>query len=523
MADDDLKDGALVVDNIATAFNNSSRRTLSYIPPLMQNGEVVVRPSMDVIRDSSRRWNTTAVGYFLGRRPYFRQLNSFVRSLWPGVRDVTATSNGFFFFQFKVTTAMEEVPVWIRLRHLPVELWTNEGLSIVASGIGRPLYRMLLLAHAPDWTSLVYALCWMLARNSLNMWSLWSEQRWRRSGIQGGRRKSVKERKPVAVGTVPPRPPVGVARTEEHKEHAAVDSCGDKEVTGASKGKEIVLFNTFDPYGMSGPEPERPSGSSQRTGYLSGIVIFGILETRVTLPNATRVQQNVLSRWKWFTDYTGPGNRIWVAWDDEYIDIDILDFDVNYGQLLVFCLAQGIDGEPWLVGGDFNAVVDMSEVCGHLGDIRRVMEEFRDCIAHTRLIALPQKSHLIVPKSAHDTRADLLQILGFEEGTLPLRYLGLPLISSRLTLLDCKPLLQKIDNRIAGWEGIQLSFAGRLQLIKSVLMTLEVYWGMAFILPKGILREVEKRLCSFLWKGTSNSGYPKMAWDLVCRPTDEGD
>ncbi|KAL0288032.1 UNVERIFIED_CONTAM: hypothetical protein Sradi_7110700 [Sesamum radiatum] len=33
-----------------------------------------------------------------------------------------------------------EVPMWIKHRHLPVELWTTEGLSTVASGIGRPLY-----------------------------------------------------------------------------------------------------------------------------------------------------------------------------------------------------------------------------------------------------------------------------------------------------------------------------------------------------------------------------------------------
>ncbi|KAK4384091.1 hypothetical protein Sango_3092400 [Sesamum angolense] len=33
-----------------------------------------------------------------------------------------------------------EVPVWIKLRHLPIELWTTEGLSTVASGIGRPFY-----------------------------------------------------------------------------------------------------------------------------------------------------------------------------------------------------------------------------------------------------------------------------------------------------------------------------------------------------------------------------------------------
>ncbi|KAL0313306.1 UNVERIFIED_CONTAM: hypothetical protein Sradi_5729900 [Sesamum radiatum] len=33
-----------------------------------------------------------------------------------------------------------QVPVWIKLRHLPVELWATEGLSTVASGIGKPLY-----------------------------------------------------------------------------------------------------------------------------------------------------------------------------------------------------------------------------------------------------------------------------------------------------------------------------------------------------------------------------------------------
>ncbi|KAL0420599.1 UNVERIFIED_CONTAM: hypothetical protein Slati_3082800, partial [Sesamum latifolium] len=77
-------------------------------------------------------------------------------------------------------------------------------------------------------------------------------------------------------------------------------------------------------------------------------------------------------------------------------------------------------------------------------------------------------------------------------------------------------------SRIKGWEGIQLSFAGRIQLIKLVLMSLNVYWAMAFILPKGVIREVEKCLRSFLWKGTSNVGYRKVAWHLVCRPIEEG-
>ncbi|KAL0373966.1 UNVERIFIED_CONTAM: hypothetical protein Sradi_3312300 [Sesamum radiatum] len=175
---------------IATAFHNSTGKTLSFVPPTTQNGEIVVRPTLDIIRNGSRRWSSTAVGYFLGRRPYFHHVKDYARSIWSRVREVTATSNGFFFFQFETTVAMEEVieggpwllngqpiilqkwepgmvlrklqhtqvPVWIKLRHLPVELWTNEGLSTVASGIGKPLYLDAITEHARDWTSLVYAL-----------------------------------------------------------------------------------------------------------------------------------------------------------------------------------------------------------------------------------------------------------------------------------------------------------------------------------------------------------------------------
>ncbi|KAK4382837.1 hypothetical protein Sango_2835200 [Sesamum angolense] len=133
----------------------------------------------------------------------------------------------------------------------------------------------------------------------------------------------------------------------------------------------------------------------------------------------------------------------------------------------------------------------------------------------------PQKSQLIISKAASGLRESLLVALGFQEGYLPVRYLGLLLISARLSIKDCQSLLQKIDSRIQGWEGVQLSFAGRVQLIKSVLASFEVYSAMAFILPKGIIKELIKHFRTFLWKGTSSSGYPKVAW-RCCRPIEEG-
>ncbi|KAK4384511.1 Retrovirus-related Pol polyprotein from type-2 retrotransposable element R2DM [Sesamum angolense] len=112
----------------------------------------------------------------------------------------------------------------------------------------------------------------------------------------------------------------------------------------------------------------------------------------------------------------------------------------------------------------------------------------------------PQKSQLIISKAASRLCDSLLATLGFQEGHLPVRYLDLPLISALLSVADCQPLLQKIDSRIKGWEGVQLSFAGRVQLIKSVLISFEVYWAMAFILPKGIINEMIKRLERYLFQ-----------------------
>ncbi|KAL0427838.1 UNVERIFIED_CONTAM: hypothetical protein Slati_2958600 [Sesamum latifolium] len=45
---------------------------------------------------------------------------------------------------------------------------------------------------------------------------------------------------------------------------------------------------------------------------------------------------------------------------------------------------------------------------------------------------------------------------------------------------------------------------------------------MAFILPKTIIREIEKRLRSFLWKGSTGVGYAKVSWQQVCQPIEEG-
>ncbi|KAL0444893.1 UNVERIFIED_CONTAM: putative ribonuclease H protein [Sesamum latifolium] len=140
----------------------------------------------------------------------------------------------------------------------------------------------------------------------------------------------------------------------------------------------------------------------------------------------------------------------------------------------------------------------------------------------SRLHANINKSQLILSKSATPVRDRLRAILGFQEGQLPVRYLGLPLISSRLTIDDRKPLLLKVDERLKGWSSLHLSFAARIQLLKSDISALNIYWAMAFILPSGVLKTIEARMKKFLWQGGHNSGAAKVAWVDVCKSLEEG-
>ena len=76
----------------------------------------------------------------------------------------------------------------------------------------------------------------------------------------------------------------------------------------------------------------------------------------------------------------------------------------------------------------------------------------------------------------------------FQVGELPVRYLGVPLLSTKLTISNCKPLVDRITARVSSWTARFLSFAGRLQLIKFVLCGIQSFWNGLFILPKAVIR-----------------------------------
>ncbi|KAL2231024.1 UNVERIFIED_CONTAM: Transposon TX1 uncharacterized protein [Sesamum indicum] len=500
-------------DKIAHAFNKSTRKTLSFIAPTLQNGEVIVRPTLDIIRNGSKRWRTTAVGYFLGKRPYFHHVKEFAMSVWSDLTEVTATTNGFFFFQFKTVIAMEDVIeggpwlfqgqpivlqkwepgmalrklkhtqvlVWIKLRHLPMELWTEEGLSIVASGVGKPLYPDAITRAC---TRLDFArVCVMLDATSnlpkhiiimtpnedggespckIDVEYEWLPTRCNTCMTLGHTTKECAHNKtaksiktPVAVYVPKVKAPRTQVVSESNKEampnrgkevltvqrrekHTVIRDTSSLEMgpSREERGKALVIYNSFDALQLfddaegssRGPKPCSPTeGDPYHQLALKDLVseyrlhFLGILETRVRISNVVHTQSYLLPQWKWFVDDASVGNRIWIAWDDNLLDVHILDLGeqfihyrftikalhesciitIAYGASEVIdrrtlwhtlgTLAPQCSNNPWLVGGDFNVVRDLNEVCGISGDIRITMEDFNNGIQEAGLLPLPMQ------------------------------------------------------------------------------------------------------------------------------------
>ncbi|KAL0444984.1 UNVERIFIED_CONTAM: hypothetical protein Slati_2221100 [Sesamum latifolium] len=61
-----------------------------------------------------------------------------------------------------------------------------------------------------------------------------------------------------------------------------------------------------------------------------GIQFLGLLETRVRMGNLQSVRARLLPTWSWFKDYSGPGGRIWLAWNALEVGVEILMVEEQY-------------------------------------------------------------------------------------------------------------------------------------------------------------------------------------------------
>ncbi|GKB71204.1 RNA-directed DNA polymerase, eukaryota, reverse transcriptase zinc-binding domain protein [Tanacetum coccineum] len=130
-----------------------------------------------------------------------------------------------------------------------------------------------------------------------------------------------------------------------------------------------------------------------------------------------------------------------------------------------------------------------------------------------------EKSVVFFGSVKENVKKDILQTLPFNVGKLPMKYLGIPLLAKILGIKECKCLMDKVKNKVLDWKNKFLSYAGRLQLITSVLSAMQAYWAAVVKIPKIIINDIDRVLKKFLWSNNELSkGRSKVSWKIVCKP-----
>lgn len=160
---------------------------------------------------------------------------------------------------------------------------------------------------------------------------------------------------------------------------------------------------------------------------------------------------------------------------------------------------------------------------GNSASIRILLDSVLSFSALSGLRLNSHKSQVFFCGVDDYTMRDTIQRYGFMRGTLPISYLGLPLITSRLNAQSCAPLIFRLCSKIESWTVRTLRYSGRLQLITSVLQGIQGYWSSFLFLPQGVLKKIQSVLAKFLWGGnlTENCHY-KVAWSECSFPKSEG-
>ena len=115
------------------------------------------------------------------------------------------------------------------------------------------------------------------------------------------------------------------------------------------------------------------------------------------------------------------------------------------------------------------------------------------------------------------------EILTCKSGTLPMKYLGVPVDKKRLCLTAWRPTKDKMRGKLSPCQGKLLSIRGRTTLINSSLSSVPLYMLSFYRVPVGIRESMDSVRKNFLWNENEvKKKYHFVNWQVVCLAKDQG-
>ncbi|KAJ4838675.1 hypothetical protein Tsubulata_003107 [Turnera subulata] len=150
------------------------RQALDFIPSVLESNSSILKIPSAVIEAGRKKFSLCLVGQFLGVTPKLGLIHAISNKLWGRHGSITVApyKPGLLMFQFPTEASLSRalyggpwhvsgiplilrpwdskiqpldtstsiLPVWIQFRGVPLELSLREGLSYLASAIGKPLH-----------------------------------------------------------------------------------------------------------------------------------------------------------------------------------------------------------------------------------------------------------------------------------------------------------------------------------------------------------------------------------------------
>ncbi|KAJ4842028.1 hypothetical protein Tsubulata_021917 [Turnera subulata] len=151
-----------------------SHQPLDFVERVFAADNSTISIPPELLEIGRKKYSLCLVGQFMGAAPKLRLIYTTLNKLWgrQGTISVSAYKDDLFLIQFpnefalsralfggpwhaggiplvlrlwsasrqKLDVSAAKIPVWTKLKHVPLELLTREGLSYLASAIGKPLH-----------------------------------------------------------------------------------------------------------------------------------------------------------------------------------------------------------------------------------------------------------------------------------------------------------------------------------------------------------------------------------------------
>jgi hypothetical protein len=102
-------------------------------------------------------------------------------------------------------------------------------------------------------------------------------------------------------------------------------------------------------------------------------------------------------------------------------------------------------------------------------------------------------------------------------------YLGCNIFYGKSRPIYFENIIQKIQDKLAGWKAKLISKGGRLILIKHVLSSIPIHSMTIFDIPKTTIQKLHRIMNNFLWLSSNKKSFKHwVAWNTVTKTKEEG-